>query len=472
MSVRFAVLLACSAFAFSSVSSAAELNAFEANSEKFAEAFPLQYDSYVKSLKTSEEPDRFKTPVDPMHSIIYGKLYNYRNMVEGKRSHANSMLEAYWSMGASKEGFQRCLPCHSADTPRLLDKYGEKGFYEGKFDAMAEGLNPVGCANCHNTQTWQLRVFAPHARESIAKIGKDPDKLSHVDAKTYICTQCHFEYDKVKKDGIVFLESDWTLYGNIDRLAKYYDEDMKPNLVHPLSRAPLVRPMNNEAGMAMQGQHVKHGVACADCHLPKTKDAKTGDRYTEHDLIEGSRMLEDSCMACHTESDRKTVEADLKARTAEYRGPRMQALGRELANAHLLIQKGLKAGAAPAEFESVYASLRKAQWRWDYTMWLKGGAFHSSFNVQKLLADGFDHVTTATHGIYEVLARHNVKDVSVPDYSTAEAAAKILGVAYPAPEPDRIDYKNVFEAIDAHGHDMNSEIMRHTLEILKKEGKH
>ena len=61
--------------------------ATEGNAKALQKIAPLEYESYIHSLNTSEEPDRFRTPYDPIFSINYGKMYNYRDMQSGKRSH-------------------------------------------------------------------------------------------------------------------------------------------------------------------------------------------------------------------------------------------------------------------------------------------------------------------------------------------------------------------------------------------------
>ena len=49
-------------------------NAAEGNAKALQKTALLEYESYIHSLKTSEEPDRFRTPYDPIFSINYGKM--------------------------------------------------------------------------------------------------------------------------------------------------------------------------------------------------------------------------------------------------------------------------------------------------------------------------------------------------------------------------------------------------------------
>jgi formate-dependent nitrite reductase cytochrome c552 subunit len=103
---------------------AAFADAYQGNSQKLAKRYPLQYESWLHSLDSSEEPDP-GTPANPAQMIIYGAYYKYRDLVAGKRSHANGMIEVYTSIGGDVSYLQRCLPCHSSDAPGLYKRWGD-----------------------------------------------------------------------------------------------------------------------------------------------------------------------------------------------------------------------------------------------------------------------------------------------------------------------------------------------------------
>jgi nitrite reductase (cytochrome c-552) len=338
--------------------------------------------------------------------------------------------------------------------------------YQGKsYDPLASGVNPVGCANCHDTETMQLRVANPYALRAIKKSGKDPDKLTGHERKSYVCAQCHFEYDKVSKNGVTTIEMNWELYGNLDKLAAFYDEQAAVSYTHPLSKAPLVKPMNNEAGLAMSGSHFKHGVACADCHFPKITEK--GGTFTSHDNVRGSREIAASCLQCHADVGIEQLEKDVRIRMAQYGGENIRQLERSLAEIHLLIKQALDAGAAVEELAAIYADLRAAQWRWDYLLWQKGGAFHAPFETQKMLAEALVRANSAKASVFLLLSGLGARDVRIADFSTVEKAARILGLEAPGESAGEAYtfLKEPLEKAVKKG-ELDENIYRHTREKL------
>ncbi len=421
-------------------------NAAEGNAKALQKTALLEYESYIHSLKTSEEPDRFRTPYDPIFSINYGKMYNYRDMQGGKRSHAKSMLEAYWSMGGSFDGFGKCILCHSSDSPALIEKYGEKAVMNNELDIANLAFNPVGCANCHDTKTFALRVTTPPARRYLKAQGKDPDNLPIQEARSAICQQCHFEYDQKTYDGFKHVESDWSVFGNLDKISARYDNPDSAKKVNALSKAPLTVPMNNEAGLASQGDHALRGVACTQCHMPR--DSKHNPSFTLHDNVMGSRNVAMSCQSCHPNQSVKQLTDVIEQRMSTWRGERMQGIGKAIASIHLKLHDLLEQGASTNDLAAVYEPLRKAQWRWDYVNWQKGASFHAPKLVSRLMDESDVQIKAANEMLDRIVKEKNYRTPEVPDFSTPEAVAKILGAPWPQPYPEAINYEYVLKSVN------------------------
>ena len=412
--------------------------AFEGNSKNLSTDYPTQYKSWYDALDAATAPTDISKPFNPAHTIIEGRYNNYRDSVEGKGAHPNSMLEVYGTIAGDTSYVQRCLPCHTSNSPELFHKYGEDGLFQGKFDKLAESINPIGCANCHNTETMELRVSQPFAISAMKKIGKDPEKLSQHELRSYVCIQCHFEYDVVVKNGAETIQMDMAVNKSMDELSDYYDNKADVAFTHPISKAPLIRTMDyiQETRFILNGPHYKHGTACADCHMPQV--TKKGEIYTTHDTVRGSKNIAASCLPCHEDSNVKELQQEVDIRIAEYRGTNFTKLENSLVQTHILVGEALKAGATEKDLKNIYYNIRGAQWRWGYLIGLKGSTFHNVFDSQKMLATGLAKISDAEVETILLLSKLGVKDIKVVENLTLQQAAQLLGLKYP-PEKSKVD---------------------------------
>ena len=55
-----------------------------------------------------------------------------------------------------------CWSCKSPDVPRLIEKNGIQEFYAGSWETKGhEVVNAIGCADCHDAETMNLRISRP-----------------------------------------------------------------------------------------------------------------------------------------------------------------------------------------------------------------------------------------------------------------------------------------------------------------------
>ncbi len=70
-----------------------------------------------------------------------------------------------------------CINCKTSDLPNLYAKHTPAGVFKKTFNEIrAETKNAIGCANCHDGATLELRITNVATRNSITAAGKDPDK--------------------------------------------------------------------------------------------------------------------------------------------------------------------------------------------------------------------------------------------------------------------------------------------------------
>lgn len=405
---------------------ATNIAANEGNNYKFKDAYPRQFHSWTQTKTNDQKTDTLAQ--HPAQVIIFGTSGMGKSR-EGTRGHHYSMIDLYDTIRAGTNGVRgTCVGCHSSDVPRLIEKFGEDGFFAGKeFDFIKETANPVGCANCHDTQTMALKITVPFAADGIREMGKDPENLSYQELRTFVCTQCHSEYyTKRNEHNVAKLVIPYEHFLNVDAMEKFFDEKGQIDYTHSLSKTPLLRAQHAEAGMAMNGIHYERGVSCADCHMPYEKEG--GVKFTSHDIKSPVERIEKTCATCHRESE-KTLMSDINNRMKLY-DENVVKVEAVLADTHLLVKKALDAGAKVEELKSIHDKIRTAQWRWDYVASAKGSFFHAPLESMRLVLTALDNARAAKEETIVLLHKMGITDLSLPDYSSKEKAGAIVGLDY------------------------------------------
>ena len=132
--------------------------------------------------------------------------------------------------------------------------------------------------------------------------------------------------------------------------------------------------------------HYKAGVACADCHMPYTRDGAT--KYSTHDVKSPLLNAEAACGQCHT---------DVAYVTARVATIQKQVNDTLLATEDAIIDAitTIKAAAAlpgvNAELLNEARSLhREAQLRWDFIAAENSMGFHNPEEALRILANATD----------------------------------------------------------------------------------
>ena len=191
----------------------------------------------------------YKRQVDPRSVIAKSRLeddarlktiwsgYPFAKDVRERRGHA-WMLDDQTYTGR-QEGVPQsgtCLNCH-ASVLLAQKKLGGGDLAKG-FDAMnslpfAEARklvsHPVSCIDCHDPQTFELRVartaFLEGLKGARAAAGlKDWDisKASSQQKRTFVCAQCHVEY--FFKGAEKKLTLPWSKGLKAEQMLSYYDD--------------------------------------------------------------------------------------------------------------------------------------------------------------------------------------------------------------------------------------------------------
>ncbi len=406
--------------------------------EKFAEDFPREYQtwamtedtSFVSKYNSSQDVDVLAQRPE---MVILWAGYAFSREYNTPRGHRHAIEDVTkilrtGSPGADgQEDMQpgTCWTCKGPDVPRLMRELGKNAFYAAKWsDHGNQMMNTVGCSDCHDARTMDLKPARPALYEAWQRAGKDLTKATHQEMRTLVCAQCHTEYYFEKENG-QYLKFPHDKGLTCENAEEYYDSLGFYDYIHPLSKAKILKAQHPGYEIFMQGIHGQRGVSCADCHMPYKQEG--GVKFTDHHVTSPLRNIDRTCQTCHRQ-DAETLRKNVYERQEKAFHTRDQ-VEKALAAAHIEAKFAWEKGATEAEMEEALKDIRKSQWRWDYAVASHGGSFHAPQEVSRLLGDALGYANDARFRIAKVLAKHGFTgNVPMPDISTKDKAQAYIGL--------------------------------------------
>jgi len=423
----------------------------EAKSDVWGKEYPRQYDTWKKTKESNEIEDLVKKY--PQLAILWAG-YGFAKDYNAPRGHFNALQS---NINTLRTGAptgpddgpmpMACWSCKSTDVPRIMERDGELEYFTGKWARMGDEIvNPIGCADCHNSQTAQLEISRPYLKRGLEASGRKLEDLTFQDMRSLACAQCHSEYYFKKtpytdKNGVeqtaAVVTFPWAKGLKAENMEEYYNEYGFKDWSHKLSKTPMLKAQHPGYEIFTTGIHFKRGLACADCHMPYTQEGSV--KFSNHQLQSPLNDIANSCLTCHRQSEeefKKIVEEKLERKN------QLNVLAMNtIASAHLEAKKAWEVGASEAEMATAINTIRSAQWLWDYSIASHGSFFHAPEETLRLLAVANDKGMQARMELKGILARHGVLDYEVPDFSTKEKAQALAGV----PFKKLVDDKNTFK---------------------------
>jgi nitrite reductase (cytochrome c-552) len=422
--------------------------------------FPRQYDSYQRTSEHtgtqfggwgSEVLPASRLEADPRLVTMFDG-YAFALDFRARRGHAY-MLEDQRTTKRVTERPQTgaCLHCHASNTVLLRElglQNGAAGTLDEPFldpaaqdqlmkgfeaickmtyaDATKLAKHPVACIDCHDPKTMQLRVTKPGFIRGIKALANSTDPVVHLpsigkwrtgDRKTpydanrdasrqemrsMVCGQCHVEYYCGPKTTLFF---PWDNGLKVEQIESTYDGYKFPDgkrffdWKHARTGAEVLKAQHPEFELWSQGIHARSGVACADCHMPYTREGaiKISDHHVQSPLLNISR----ACQTCH-----RFPEAELKARVETIQARNFALMGRsEDAIVQLIgdLQAAKKAGVPDDRLTGVLEFHRKAQWRVDFVNAENSMGFHAPQETARILAEAIDYARQGQMALRQVV---------------------------------------------------------------------
>lgn len=430
-----------------------EIQPFEPRNEVWGVNYPRQYESYMNTADTSfvskhmggsliDALDRYPALVILWAGYAFSKDYN-----QG-RGHYYAVTDVYNSLRTAapmtpEEGPMpgTCWTCKSTDVPRMMNEIGVKEFYGSKWAGLGhEIVNAIGCADCHDEKTMDLRITRPALIEAFERQGKDITKSTHQEMRSLVCAQCHVEYyfnTKKPHEGVPYLTFPWDDGMSAEAMEEYFDRIEFTDWVHSVSRAPMLKAQHPDYEVYMTGVHAARGVSCADCHMPYKSQG--GVKFTDHHLQSPLNNVANSCQVCHRESEQELI------RSVNERHDRVisnrYALEQLLVKTHLEAKFAWDKGATEAQMKDILKDIRHAQWRWDYVAASHGGSFHSPVESLRVIGTGIEKAQEARLKISRLLATlGHSGEVPLPDLSTKAKAQAYIGLDIPQLKSEKQEF--------------------------------
>lgn len=415
---------------------------WEPRNSVWGENFPREYQSYIQTKDTSfrskfHGSDMIDELAEDPRLVILWAGYAFSKDYSQSRGHywaitdIRNTLRTGTPKGAD-DGPQpsTCWSCKSPDVIRLMKDKGILTFYNGKWASLGDQVvNNIGCADCHDPVTMDLRISRPALVEAFKAMGKDITKATHQEMRSLVCAQCHVEYyfDKHRPDaeGIAYLTFPWKGGTTADAALNYYDEIKFSDFTHQLSKAPILKAQHPDYELYLTGIHADRGVACADCHMPYIKEG--GQKFTSHKITSPLANIANTCQTCHRESE-ESLRENVYERQEKVKEIR-DKLEAELVRAHVEAKTAWDAGASEKEMDLILQMIRDGQWYWDYASASHGASFHSPIEVSRIIANGMNATQDARVLLTRLLAKLGKTDeIPYPDIATKSKAQKYIGL--------------------------------------------
>ena len=413
---------------------------FEPRNSVWGEFFPREYDTYMKTLDTSfRSKYNGSATVDLLQEsprmVVLWAGYAFSKGYSQGRGHLHAIEDVRKSVrnGSPVKGKPSPLPnacwtCKSPDVPRLMNEHGVAGFYKGTWDEKgAEIINPIGCADCHDSKTMNLQISRPALIEAFKARGLDADKATHQEMRSLVCAQCHVEYYFNKKmvQDVNYLVFPWKDGMILEDMENYYDSIGFSDWTHSLSRAPMLKAQHPDYEVYLTGTHASRGVSCADCHMPFISEG--GQKFTDHHIQSPLNNVANSCQVCHREETEKLIK-DVYSRQDKIVENR-NILETILVRAHVEAKTAWDHGAAEGQMKDILSDIRKAQWRWDFAAAGHGNSFHSPVETGRIISGGIAYAQEARVKLARLLATLGFNhEIPYPDIDTKEKAQEYIGL--------------------------------------------
>jgi nitrite reductase (cytochrome c-552) len=363
----------------------------EPDSEIWGQNFPNQHTTLqqtgtnrVKTAYGGSDPYS-KLEDDPRLVTLFAG-YGFSIDYNEERGHLNSLEDVRATGRINDTTPGTCYSCKSAANPRLWSEMGMAAYDATKFSALGEHIDePIGCANCHEANTMRLIVTNPALDAALEAQGRDWRTFTRQEMRSVVCANCHVEY-YFQGDGKL-LVFPWSNGTRIEDISSYYADLAFKDWDHKLAGTATIKMQHPEYEFFTAGStHFEAGVACADCHMPYTRDGAA--KYSTHNVQSPLLNAERACGACHT--DVTYVTQRVGVIQGQVRATMDLTEDALVAAIDLIAAAAAEPGVDAALLAEARNHHREAQLRWDFIAAENSMGFHNPEEALRILAAATD----------------------------------------------------------------------------------
>ncbi|MDR3641322.1 MAG: ammonia-forming cytochrome c nitrite reductase subunit c552 [Humidesulfovibrio sp.] len=298
----------------------------EIDPDVWGKAYPEEYETWKK---TSEpEPagkSKYKRGFDADH-LSYDKLAEYPYMAllfngwgfgveyNEPKGHARMLRDQLDVDSSRLKAGGVCLSCKTPYAPQLQKQLG-MDYYQKPYKEILAKIPEknrelgVACIDCHDNKDMTLKISRGFTLGAgLAALKVDPKNLTRQEMRTSVCAQCHVSYciPKNKEMHSVGLFFPWagSKWGGItiENIIKVLRSDpANGEWTQSVTGFKLAFLRHPEFELFSNNSvHWKAGAACADCHMPYTKEGV--HKFSDHRVMSPLKNDMKACRQCHTET--------------------------------------------------------------------------------------------------------------------------------------------------------------------------
>ncbi|MEF9995075.1 MAG: ammonia-forming cytochrome c nitrite reductase subunit c552 [Burkholderiaceae bacterium] len=207
------------------------------------------------------------------------------------------------------------------------------------------------------------------------------------------CGQCHVEYncnpgiDPKTGQAITMADRRTNVFPFVDvtKIDEFYSSINFKDFRHTTSQALLTKMQHPDTEIYWNSKHDKAGVQCANCHMPKITDAKSGKTYTSHWATSPKNYVKETCLTCHTDKSEKQMKDVMASMQAHYQG-KIRAAEGWLQQLFMKFNEANLVGVDDAALSEARKQHSIAHTNWEWWTAANGAAFHNLEQAKTSLA--------------------------------------------------------------------------------------
>ncbi len=207
--------------------------------------------------------------------------------------------------------------------------------------------------------------------------------LSRYDSKLQ-CAQCHVEYNcnpgtdptTGQPIGMADQRTNHFPLKDVSQIQQHYTDLKFGDFKHGITGATLWKGQHADVETYYNSAHQKAGAECADCHMPKVKDAKTGKVYTSHWQTTPKHYVKETCLTCHKDWNEKQAVYSIDSLKNKWNGKMRKA---EFWLTRLIdkFEAAQNMGVEPAVLAEARAKHSEAHIHYEWWSATNGAHFHN-----------------------------------------------------------------------------------------------